>query len=409
RSPARFRRTSFPANQGVRRTPPGGGRCSMKTFLLSFLGGVAALVVFFILLPLVLLMSFLPSGEPAPARNAVLELDMRSGWSDQPATDPVSALFSSTSFVEVLLRLDAAADDPNVKGVFVRAAEFNMGSSRAEELREAFLRLKAKDKFVIAHSQGFLASGPAAYRAISAADEIWMQPGVSFEAPGITFETLFLGRALGMLKVSPEIQQFYEFKNAADVFKREDYSPAHEEAMTALATSVWTHSIADIAADRQVDPADMRALLEASPYQAEQAVELKLVDRLGWPEEAAEAAETRAGNGELVSISDYVAPRRSGKGVIAVVGGEGDIVTGGGGGGDLFSAGAAVFASDRVAAELLELADDDDIDAVVFRVDSGGGSAVASDQIWRVVERLQESGKKVVVSMGSVAASGGYY
>src|SRR5690606_4565429 len=97
------------------------------------------------------------------------------------------------------------------------------------------------------------------------------------------------------------------------------------------------------------------------------------------------------------------------KGVIAVVGGEGDIVTGGGGGGDLFSAGAAVFASDRVAAELLELADDDDIDAVVFRVDSGGGSAVASDQIWSAVERLQEAGKKVVVSMGSVAASCGYY
>lgn len=381
----------------------------MKTFLLSFLGGVAALVVFFVLLPLVLIMSFLPSGEPAPARNAVLELDLRSGWSDQPATDPFSALFSDTSFVEILLRLDAAADDPNVKGVFVRAAEFDMGSSRAEELREAFLRLKAKDKFVIAHSQGFLASGPAAYRAISAADEIWMQPGVSFEAPGITFETLFLGRALGMLKVTPEIQQFYEFKNAADVYKQDEYTPAHAEAMTALATSVWTHSIADIAADRQFDPADMRVLLEASPYQAEEAMELTLVDRLGYPEEAADAAAARAGDGELISISDYVAPRRSGRGVIAVVGGEGDIVTGSGGGGDIFSAGAAVFASDRVAAELLELAEDDNVDAVVFRVDSGGGSAVASDQIWQAVERLQQAGKKVVVSMGSVAASGGYY
>ncbi len=381
----------------------------MKTFLLSFLGGVAALVVFFILLPLVLLMSFLPSGEPAPVRNAVLEVDLRGGWPDQPATDPISALFTQTSFVEILLRLDAAADDPDVKGVFVRAAEFDMGSSRAEELRAAFLRLKAKDKFVIAHSQGFLASGPAAYRAISAADEIWMQPGVSFETPGIAFETLFLAPALDMLKVTPEIQQFYEFKNAADVYKQDEYTPAHAEAMTALADSVWSHSIADISADRGADPAAMRAVLEASPYQAEQALELKLVDKLGWPEEAAEAAKARARDGELVSIGDYAPSRRSGRGVIAIVGGEGDIVTGGGGGGQLFSAGTPVFASDRVAAELLELARDESVDAVVFRVDSGGGSAVASDQIWRAVERLQEAGKKVVVSMGSVAASGGYY
>jgi protease-4 len=381
----------------------------MKTFLLTFLGGLAALVVFFILLPIVLLLSFLPSAEPPAVRNAVLQLDLRNGWADQPASDPFSALFSDTSFVEVLLRLNAAAEDPNIKGVFVRAAEMDLGSSRAEELREAFLRFKAKDKFVIAHSQGFVASGPAAYRAISSADEIWMQPGVSFESPGITFETLFLGRAFNMLQVTPEIEQFYEFKNAPDIYKQREYSPAHAEAMTALADSVWTHSIADIAADRKADPAAMRTLLENSPYQSEQALELKLIDKLGWPEEAAEAARTRADNGKLIPIADYLPPRTSGKAVIAIVGGEGDIVTGGGGSSSPFSVGSSVFASDRVAKELLDLADDRSVDAVVFRVDSGGGSAVASDQIWRAVERLQEAGKKVVVSMGSAAASGGYY
>ncbi|HEX5008406.1 MAG TPA: signal peptide peptidase SppA [Hyphomonadaceae bacterium] len=381
----------------------------MRTFLLTFLGGLAALVVFFILFPIVLILSFIPSAEPPVAKNAVIQLDLRGGFADQPASDPLSALFTDTSFVEVLLRLNAAAEDPNVKGVFVRAAEMDLGSSRAEERREAFLRLKAKDKFVIAHSQGFLASGPASYRAISAADEIWMQPGVSFETPGITFETLFLGRAFNMLKVTPEIEQFYEFKNAADVYKHKEYTPAHAEAMTALADSVWTHSIADIAADRKTDPVAMRALLENSPYQAEQALELKLIDKLGWPEEAAEAAKARAKDGDLIPIAEYVPPRRSGKAVIAIVGGEGDIVTGEGGPPSPLSVGSPVFASDRVAKELLDLADDRNVDAVVFRVDSGGGSAVASDQIWRAVERLQEAGKKVVVSMGSVAASGGYY
>ena len=380
----------------------------MRTFLLTFLGGLAALIVFFVLVPLILVMSFLPSGEPPRAHNAVLELDLRNSSPDQPASDPISAAFSDTSFVEVLLRLNAAANDPDVKGVFVRAAEMDMGSSRAEELRAAFLRLRAKDKFVIAHTQGFLASGPSAYRAISAATEIWMQPGTSFETPGIQFETMFLGGAVEKLKIDPEIEAFYEFKNAPDVYKRKDYSEPHARAMTELAESVWRHSIADIAVDRKIDPAALRALLEASPYQAPRAVELKLVDKLGYPEEAAAEARKLA-NGDLVEIAHYAPRPHRGKAVIAIVGGEGDIVTGGGGPPSITSIGTPVFASDRVAAELDAIAQDKSINAVVFRVDSGGGSATASDQIWSAVKRVQASGKKVVVSMGSLAASGGYY
>lgn len=380
----------------------------MRTFLLTFLGGLAALVVFFVLIPLVLILSFIPSGEPPRAHNAVLEIDLRESGPDQPASDAINAVFSGTSFVETLIRLNAAAEDPDVKGVFVRAAESQLGSSRAEELRQAFLRLKAKNKFVIAHSQGFLASGPAVYRAISAANEIWLQPGTSFETPGITFETMFLGGAMEKLKVAPEIEQFYEYKNAADVYKQKGYTPAHARAMTELASSVWTHSIADIAADRRVEPAAMRAVMEASPYQADKALALKLVDKLGYPEEAAAAAEKLAG-GKLLPIHDYHPSRRNGRAVIAVVGGEGDILTGKGGPSDFLSLGTPVFASDRVAAAMLEIAKDPNVKAVVFRVDSGGGSAIASDQIWNAVKALKASGKKVVVSMGSMAASGGYY
>jgi protease-4 len=380
----------------------------MRTFLLTFLGGLAALIVFFVLIPLVLIMSFLPSGDPPRAHNAVLELDLRNASPDQPASDPISAAFSDTSFVEVLLRLNAAANDPDVKGVFVRAAETDMGSSRAEELRAAFLRLRAKDKFVIAHTQGFLASGPSAYRAISAANEIWIQPGTSFETPGIRFETMFLGGALEKLKVDPEIEAFYEFKNAPDVYKRQNYSEPHARAMTELAESVWRHSIADIAVDRKMEPAALRTLLEASPYQAPRAVELKLVDKLGYPEEAAAEARKLA-NGNLIEIAHYTPRPHRGKAVIAVVGGEGDIVTGRGGPPSVTSIGTPMFASDRVAAELDAIAQDKSINAVVFRVDSGGGSATASDQIWSAVKRVQASGKKVVVSMGSMAASGGYY
>jgi len=381
----------------------------MRTFLLTFLGGLAALVFFFVLLPLVLIMSFLPSGDPPQAREAVLEVDLRDVLLDQPAADPLSAALSGDSFVEVLLRLNSAVADPGVKGVFVRAAEMNIGSSRAEELRTAFLRLREGGKFVLAHSQGFVASGPSAYRAISAADEIWLQPGSSFETPGITFETIFLGGLMKSLKISPEIEQYYEFKSAPEVYKMDAFSAPAETAMRELAGSLWMHSVADIAADRKKTPDAMRTLLEASPYDAARAVELGLADKLGYPEEAAKAAKARAGDGVMLKIADYHPRRPGGEAVVAIVGGEGSILTGDGGAVDLLSIGVPVFASDRVTADILAAAEDKSVDAIVFRVDSGGGSAIASDQIWNAVKTARAAGKKVVVSMGEAAASGGYY
>ncbi len=395
----------------------------MKTFILSFLGGLAALVFFFLLVPLAIVMTLIPDSEPEPVRDAVITLDLRETWPDQPPGDEVSAFFADTAFIDVLLNLNAASRDENVKGVFIRAAEFNIGSTRAEELRAAILRLQENGKFVIAHSQGFLSSGPGAYRAIAPADEIWIQPGSEFEIPGVTFETLFLGGAFEKLNVTAEIEQFLEYKNAPDVYKQTEYTEPHAEAMTAIAETVWSRAIADIAADRELDPRTLRGVLEQSPYRADDTVALGLTDKLGWPEEAMFAAVARAMETDAASLSyddvygsvvDISAYRASGRPpstdqTIAIVGGEGAIVTGSGGGGDVFSLGTPVFASDTIAYNLRILAEDEDVDAVVFRVDSGGGSAIASDQIWRAVQHLQESGKKVVVSMGSMAASGGYY
>lgn len=395
----------------------------MKTFILSFLGGLAALVFFFLLVPLAIVMTIMPDNEPEPVKDAVISLDLREAWPDQPPADEVGAFFADTAFIDILLRLNAASRDDNVKGVFIRAAEFNIGSTRAEELRAAILRLQEKGKFVIAHSQGFLSSGPGAYRAIAPADEIWIQPGSEFEVPGVTFETLFMGEAFEKLNVDVEIEQFLEYKNAPDVYKQTGYTPAHAEAMTTIAETVWSRSVADIAADRDLDLNTLRGVLEQSPYRAEQTVGLGLTDKLGWPEEAMFAAVARAKGVDaadityedawetMIDVSRYQPSSGSDRteGVIAIVGGEGAIVTGNGGGGDFFSVGTPVFASDTIAHNLRILAEDDDIDAVVFRVDSGGGSAIASDQIWRAVQYLQESGKKVVVSMGSMAASGGYY
>jgi protease-4 len=156
----------------------------------------------------------------------------------------------------------------------------------------------------------------------------------------------------------------------------------------------------------------LKAILESGPKSAEAALEAKLVDKLGWPEDAEEAALERAGeDSELVDLFSYTAPAPKAKardGMIAIVGGEGAVVTGGGDSNSPFSD-TPGFASDVIARAILDAADNENVKAIVFRVDSPGGSPTASDQIWRAVERAKEKGKPVVVSMGSLAASGGYY
>ena len=253
-------------------------------------------------------------------------------------------------------------------------------------------------------------SGPSALRSITSADEVWIQPGTDIFATGVTFETEFLKGLFDKVDLKSEIYPFYEYKNAPNSYNEEAYTEPHREAMTVLAESLWKASLEDIASDRELSVGAVRVALESGPKSADEAVTLNLVDKTGWPEEAEEAAMERAGKGaELVSIGSYIAPKASSKApMIAIVGGEGGVVTGGSSGGSPFSA-APGFASDTVARAILDAGKNERVKAIVFRVDSPGGSPTASDQIWRAVERVQENGTPVVVSMGSVAASGGYY
>jgi len=341
--------------------------------------------------------------------SMVLTLDLRQELSDQPASQGLPALFGQKGFVNVLTRLEAARYDDHVKGVLIRGSEYAVGSSRAEELREAIQGLKESGKFVVAHSQGTYAGGPSALRAVAAADEIWIQPGGDFLPGGVTFETMFFKGLLDKISVTAEIEQFYEYKNSPSVYKETGYTEPHREAMTVLAESVWNTSIEDIAADRGLEVSAVRAALNSSPLSPDRLIEAGLADKLGWPEDAMDAVKERGGEGtELVDVLAYT-PKSAplGSSAIAVVGGEGAIITGGASG-DLFGGGSA-FSSDVVAAALLEAGRNERVKAIVFRVDSPGGSPTASDQVWRAIERVKEMDKPVVVSMGSLAASGGYY
>ncbi|MEM1037146.1 MAG: signal peptide peptidase SppA [Pseudomonadota bacterium] len=371
--------------------------------------------------------------SPAPAQSnaMVLELDLRNSTPDQGAKGGTALLFGQTTgFIDTLLKLEAAIDDDRVEGVFIRAPEYGIGSSRAEELRQRFLELKEAGKSITVHSQGSYGGGPSGYRAIASAEDIWVQPGSDLIAPGITFETLFLKGLFDNLSINPQFEAFHEYKNAPNTYVEDGYTDSHREAMAALANSLWDISLADIGADRDITVAEAGAALGESPVGSARLIELGLSTGESWPEEARLyaiwKAATSAGQTEtdwdtflsdpeqrdevdvlVQPISSYISPNQDGD-TIAIVGGQGPIITGDNSAG-LFSE-APGFASDAIARALLEAGADERVKAIVFRVDSPGGSPTASDQIWRAIERIQsEYNKPVVVSMGSVAASGGYY
>ncbi|MEL6568090.1 MAG: signal peptide peptidase SppA [Pseudomonadota bacterium] len=383
----------------------------MKTFLLSMAGAFVAIFLFIIVsfFTLAALIGAAAAGSDSQPDEMVLTLDLREPLTDQAPVSGFAAFSNQQGFTDILVKIDAAANDDDVKGIFIRASEGAVGSARAEELRDALKDFRESGKFVVAHTQGsLLSSGPSAYRAISAADEIWMQPGTELAVTGLSFETQFLKGLLDNLSVTAEIEALYEYKNAPNSYKNETYTEPHREALAVLAESVWSVSIADIAEDRGLQAANLRTLLESGPIPAETAQERALVDTLGWPEDARDAAKDRADGADFISLTAYDAPTgRPGAPMIAVVGGEGPIITGSGGN-DPFAS-TVGFGSDRVARAILDAGENDSVEAIVFRVDSPGGSPTASDQIWNAIERVQADGTPVIVSMGSVAASGGYY
>jgi protease-4 len=316
--------------------------------------------------------------------------------------------------MEVVDVLAQAETDRAVKVLLIRLPEAGLNPATADELRQAVRRFRAAGKPVIAHSQGFLPIGTviSSYMVGASASELWMQNTASFQATGFSADSVFLGRAFERYGVNAQFEQRYEYKNAVNEFTQSDYTGPHREAMTAWMTSIYDSALANAGSDRRVQPAALRATIEAGPYSAQQALSLKLIDKIGQVEEAEAEAKRRAGNGsDIVEFDDYARTKGlrtgSGRNAIAIVGGEGAILTGRGG--DATFGGGSSIHSDRTASAIYDAIEDDAVKAIVFRVSSPGGSPEASEQILAAVRAAKAAGKPVVVSMGEYAASGGYW
>ncbi len=392
----------------------------MKQFLLT-MAGVFAAFFLLILIPIVLLVAvglFASGSQKAvvtaaksKADHIVLRVDLRIPMLDQSRRSLIGG--NRPSLLQLVETLQRAENDKRVKGVFIRANSFGMPPAQAEEVRDALKSFRDTGRFIIAHAQGFEGTSVTSYLSVSAADEIWLQKSSGFSASGIGSEVEFYGGVMEKIKAKPEFEQFYEYKNAANAYTQKTFTPAHRESVMSYIGSIYDSALNEISEDRDLDKSVLKNLIESGPYSAEEAIKIGLVDQLGQVIEAREAALKKADKGALVDIMDYAQQKAklkplSGKHpVIALIEGQGEIVTGEGD--DNPFSNTVSIASDTMSKTIMAAANAKNVKAIVLRIDSPGGSAIASDQIWYAVERAKKTGKPVIVSMGQLAASGGYY
>jgi protease-4 len=395
----------------------------MKQFLLTMAGVFAGLVIFLIGVPFLLIVMAAGAARPtAIPAHSVLELDLREDLSDQESQNPLAAFsgggLSVMSVVETLRR---AESDDRVGAIFVRLPEGGIAPAAADELRQAFRHFQTVGKKPIwAHSQGLYPSGvvTATYMLGASATELWMQPASSFQATGLASEDIFLKRAMDKYGVKADFQQRHEYKNAVNPYLYSDYTPAHRESVRSWMGSIYRTNILTAASDRRKEPGAFLKAVEAGPYSAEQAQAVGLIDRVGQVREAQALLKAKVGKGaELVDFHEYMSRSRraekaasavSDNSAIAVVGAEGPIMTGTDESSNPFAGGQTIW-SDDVSEAIYDAIDDKEVKAIVLRVSSPGGSDTASEQILAAVRAAKVAKKPVVVSMGTYAASGGYW
>ena len=385
----------------------------MLRFLSTVLAVVTGLFLFVILLFVVLgALVAGSSAKKAMPRTVVLELDLRQKISDAPSSGMHGFGGANLSVVGIVDALQKASADPAVKGLYIRSgSSFALAPAQLQEIRSAIVDFKKSGKFAIAHIQDLVEPSIGGYYLASVGTEVWMQPSGGINSQGLSSSSLFFKGTLDKLDSSAQVLNYYEYKTAMHPLIYDDFTPPQKEESLRLMQGVFDSFTGEIAAARGVKPDEFRAKLAGTPYIGEEAVKAGWVDKLGFDIEAEDAAKAKAGkDAKTVAIEDYYEHAGSAytKGaVIAFVEGDGMIVEGKEES-RLFGS-SSMMAGDTVSEALLAAADDKDVKAIIFRVNSPGGSAIASDQIWYAVSRAQKKGKPVIIDMSGVAASGGYW
>ena len=359
--------------------------------------------------------------------GCILELDLQSLPPETAGFDPMA--FIAGGGRPLLLRdavaaIYRAAEDRRVSGLIARVQFSAAPPGAVQELREAIAAFAAV-KPTVAWAETY--PGTLSYYLASVFGEVWMQTSGTVGLIGFATNALFLRDALDKAGIQAQFTARGEYKSAANMFTQDRYTDAHREADSRLIDSLHSQVWQGIAESRGLDVAVLDTLADRAPLLRDDAVGASLIDRIGFRDEAyrriGELTDPDADSNPdsddappRLFLSRYAQTRQQGPSLpgrkkdpaVAVITVAGPIV-GGRGGPGLSPFGRSSAGGDTIAAALRQVAADDDVKAVVLRVDSPGGSVTASETIWREVGRVRAAGKPVVASMGSVAASGGYY
>ena len=387
----------------------------MRSFFKFFLAALLALVVFTLIGFLILfgIAGSIASSEKATiASKSVLLLDLSRSFNDKKPDNTIARLSGdrdifSASLYDVIRLLQYAKKDSSVRGIYIKCNENANGFAASEELRNALLDFRQSKKFIIAYGDMI---SQKAYFVASAADKIYCNPKGIIEWKGFASQLFFMKNALKKLEIEPQIFYDGKFKSATEPLREEKMTEANRLQTTVWLGDLYNRFLLTTAAARNIDTATLHQYANEYMIQtANDAVKYKLLDGVKYDDEVKDEIRKRLGIGrddkiEFVQMGSYAEAtdiKKYGSERIAVIYAEGDIVYGKGTDGQV--------GSDEFRNLISKARTDKNVKAIVLRVNSPGGSALASEIIWRETMLTRKAGKPLVVSMGDVAASGGYY
>ena len=385
----------------------------MNKKLLAFLAilGAAGFLALCVIVAMVFIGPFAKGTLPG---KILLEANFERQIEEYMPDQPIARVFGGDEPTtrDVVDALDRAAGDERVTGLVARLGAAPMGMAQIQELRDAVLRFRASGKPAVAWAETFgeFGVGNGSYYLACAFDHVYLQPSGDVGLTGLMYESPFVKGLFDKLGVVPRMDHRYEYKNAMNFYTETKFTDPHREAMQKLMNSQFGQLVAGIAKGRGLTEAQVRATVDEGPYLGQQAVDAKLVDGLLYRDEVYDTVRHKAGDeAKLLYLDKYLerAGRPHEKGPkVALIYGVGAVQRGTGG----FSpVSGSAMGSDTVAAAFRAAREDSDVKAIVFRVDSPGGSYVASDTIWRETQLTRKAGKPVIVTMGNLAGSGGYF
>jgi protease-4 len=353
--------------------------------------------------------------KPGVPSNTILEIDFEKPTIEAMPEDPIAEMMlkGHQPIRDIVEALDKAADDRRVKALVARVGAGGMAMAHIQDVRDAVIRFRQSGKpaYAFAESFGEFGPGNGGYYLATAFDEIYLQPSGDIGLTGLWYESRFINGTLEKLGLVPRMDHRYEYKNAMNSYTERSYTEPHREAMQVLLDSHFDQLVRAISNRMELPAEEVRSLIDRGPFYGKEALEAGLVDGLAYRDEVYDKVkEAAGGRGKLLYLCKYLEragrPHASGE-TVALIHGYGTVLRGPSAYSPLD--GTVVMGSDSVGAAFRSAIEDENVKAILFRVDSPGGSYIASDTIWHETVRAREAGKPVVVSMGSVAGSGGYF